>query len=50
MISKQLKGDWSEWIYCPIRTYICGVQTQIEPNQGNNDDTALNNIRFFCCS
>lgn len=34
---------------CPSLTAICGIQVQIEDNQGGGDDTSLNNVRLACC-
>ncbi|RMZ93471.1 vitelline membrane outer layer 1-like [Brachionus plicatilis] len=33
---------------CPDEQAICGIRTQIEPKI-NGDDTALNNVDFYCC-
>ncbi|CAF0705335.1 unnamed protein product, partial [Brachionus calyciflorus] len=33
---------------CPEDHAICGIRTQIQPDI-NGDDTALNNVDFYCC-
>lgn len=44
-------GNWSESVFCPNETVICGLRVQIELNQGPNvDDSTLNNVDFKCCS
>lgn len=42
-------GDWSENYMCPEEKNICGFRQQIEPPVGEGDDTAMNNVLFFCC-
>ncbi|KAL4218210.1 Vitelline membrane outer layer protein 1 [Mactra antiquata] len=44
-------GKWGEWSEpCPVNSAICGLMTKIETVQGDGDDTALNDVVFYCCS
>lgn len=42
-------GQWGSWSpQCPRA--VCGIQTRQEPSRGlKRDDTALNDLRLFCC-
>ncbi|XP_016105045.1 vitelline membrane outer layer protein 1-like [Sinocyclocheilus grahami] len=42
-------GDWGDWSNTCEGKAICGIKTQIEEPQGRGDDTALNDVRMFCC-
>ena len=41
-------GGWTEYVYCPTGQAVVGIQTRVERNQGEGDDTALNGIRLLC--
>ena len=44
-------GTYGEWSgSCPLRSAICGLQTKVASPRGPGDDTALNDVRFFCCN
>lgn len=47
------EGPYGNWMpntfVCKPSYHMCGIQTQVEPSQGNRDDTALNNIAIICC-
>jgi len=43
-------GKWSSWEECPQGRIICGIQTRVEDGLPiYEDDTALNDVRMFCC-
>lgn len=42
-------GDWGEYQYCSPGSVVCGMSLRIEPQQGNGDDTAVNDVKFYCC-
>ncbi|XP_026868077.2 vitelline membrane outer layer protein 1 homolog [Electrophorus electricus] len=43
-------GDYSHWSPECSEGGICGIETKMEPYQGGLDDSALNDVRFHCCS
>ena len=44
-------GTWDSKTYkkCSFGYQFCGVQSRIEKNQGNGDDTGMNQMKFLCC-
>jgi hypothetical protein len=48
--AQQQWGSWTGYRQTPVGKAICGIQTKVEDQQGgNNDDTALNDVKFFYC-
>ena len=43
-------GALGEKVMCPEGYFVSGFQAQIEPSQGNKDDSALNGLIFRCRS
>jgi len=41
-------GSWTERQNCLNGQAVVGFRTQVEPYQGNGDDTALNNVDMVC--
>ncbi|XP_051734802.1 vitelline membrane outer layer protein 1-like [Ctenopharyngodon idella] len=43
-------GEWGDWSALCQGRGMCGIRTRIEEPQGFfGDDTALNDVRMFCC-
>ncbi|XP_059125452.1 vitelline membrane outer layer protein 1 homolog [Peromyscus eremicus] len=42
-------GDYGDWSNSCAKG-VCGLQTKIQKPRGPRDDTALNDVRIFCCN
>jgi len=42
-------GSWTDARRCNSNQAVCAIRTQVEPYQGDGDDTALNNVQLECC-
>lgn len=42
-------GDYGDWSDSCVKG-VCGLQTKIQKPRGPRDDTALNDVRIFCCN
>ena len=41
-------GLWSNMKTCPEGDVVYGLKTAVEPEQGYQDDSALNRVKFLC--
>ena len=41
-------GRWMPAYYCPPQTYVKGFNIKVEGNQGDGDDSALNDLMLIC--
>ena len=43
-----LWGTWQSWQMCPAGLAVRGIRTQVQTDQGDGDDTALNGLELYC--
>nr|XP_056708105.1 vitelline membrane outer layer protein 1-like [Euleptes europaea] len=46
-LAEGVLGDWSNRCH---EGGICGIRTKVQNPQEHEDETALNNVQFYCCS
>ncbi|KAI5612878.1 vitelline membrane outer layer protein 1, partial [Silurus asotus] len=42
-------GYWGSWSTVCAENGICGIQTKVDSPNWQRDDTALNDVLFYCC-
>ena len=42
-------GTWGCWSDVCSDTGICGIETRVDLQQGSGDETALNDVKMYCC-
>lgn len=42
-------GTWSSEFLCPPKMLVCGIITQVEPNNNFQDVASLSNVDLSCC-
>ncbi|KAL8168572.1 UNVERIFIED_CONTAM: hypothetical protein K2H54_003107 [Gekko kuhli] len=45
-MAEGVTGDWSN--QC-LHGHVCGIQTKVQSPQEQEDETALNDVLFYCC-
>ena len=42
-------GSWGTWSDTCDVVGICGIETRVDLERGSGDETALNDVRMYCC-
>ena len=42
-------GTWGKWSDACAETGICGIETRVDKKGSAGDETALNDVRMYCC-
>ena len=42
-------GTWGCWSDVCSETGICGIETRVDLLESSGDETALNDVRMYCC-
>ncbi|NWI48570.1 VMO1 protein, partial [Picathartes gymnocephalus] len=49
-ITNASTGTWGDWSpRCPRSWGVCGIQSRLQPPQDGGDETALNDLKLYCC-